>query len=179
MDGFVGWALAWAVLLFWALGAYNRLVRLRARVLTAFAPLAVHLARYGEVVDQIPSPHDWEALDPRVGLLAAWRQFELSLKAARAQPLDALALQALGAAQATLQSAWHRLCQAPVDLAGEPLPPAWLQQWANLDQQASPLAQTFNQHMAEYNHAIAQFPAAVLAWLFGFKPGYPFHETDG
>ena len=176
MDGSVGWALAWAVLLFWALGAYNRLVRLRAQVLSAFAPLAEHLARYGEVVDQIPSPQAWEAADPRVGLLAAWRQFELTLKAARAQPLDALALQALGAAQVTVQAAWSRLCQAPSDLAGEPLPPAWLQQWTSMDQQSPPLAQAFNRHIADYNDAIAQFPAAVLAWLFGFKPGHPLHE---
>ena len=27
----------------------------------------------------------------------------------------------------------------------------------------------FNQAVANYNHAIAQFPAVLLAWLFSFK----------
>ena len=29
----------------------------------------------------------------------------------------------------------------------------------------------FNLAVGQYNDAIAQFPAAILAWLFGFQPG--------
>lgn len=29
----------------------------------------------------------------------------------------------------------------------------------------------FNQAVGRYNDAIAQFPAVLLAWLFGFQPG--------
>lgn len=176
MEGFVGWVVVCAVLVFWALGAYNRLVRLRAQGLEAFAPLGEHLARYTVLVSEVEAPASWDAADPRAALFTAAHQFELSLKAARAQPLDAPALQAFVAARESLQAAWARLCQAPADLAGEPLPPAWLLNWSQLDQQAEPLTQTFNRQIAAYNEAISQFPAAVLAWLFGFKPGYPLHE---
>jgi LemA protein len=29
----------------------------------------------------------------------------------------------------------------------------------------------FDRAVSRYNEGIAQFPAALLAWLFGFKPG--------
>ena len=31
--------------------------------------------------------------------------------------------------------------------------------------------ETFNEAVARYNEAIGQFPAILLAWLFGFQPG--------
>ena len=37
------------------------------------------------------------------------------------------------------------------------------------------MAQTATEHfnlaVTRYNEAIAQFPAVILAWLFGFQPG--------
>ena len=33
--------------------------------------------------------------------------------------------------------------------------------------------QQFNDAVAQYNRAIAQFPANVLAWLFGFQKARP------
>ena len=43
-DSLAGWVVV-AVLLFWFVGAYNRLVRLRAAVLQAYATLDAALAR--------------------------------------------------------------------------------------------------------------------------------------
>jgi LemA protein len=34
----------------------------------------------------------------------------------------------------------------------------------------------FNSAVAEYNEAIAQFPAVILAWLFGFHPARGLRE---
>jgi LemA protein len=36
----------------------------------------------------------------------------------------------------------------------------------------------FNQAVARYNAGIAQFPAIVLAWVFGFKPGLGLDPRD-
>ena len=43
------WGLV-ALLLFWSVGAYNRLVRLRSRASRTFAALALLLQRYGELL---------------------------------------------------------------------------------------------------------------------------------
>ena len=48
-----GWFwLLLSVLVFWALGAYNRLVRLRAQVAQQFGPLESVLMNYQELVHQ-------------------------------------------------------------------------------------------------------------------------------
>ena len=44
---------------------------------------------------------------------------------------------------------------------------------AQLALQTHAATEQFNQAVARYNEAIAQFPAVLLAWLFGFKPGLP------
>ena len=55
-DSFVPWAIA-AVLLFWTVGAYNRLMRLRAEANLAFASVDTELARQVELVhSQLPPP---------------------------------------------------------------------------------------------------------------------------
>jgi LemA protein len=163
----------WAVVLFWAVGAYNRLMRLRAQAITAFAPLELQLAQYVTLVQAgFALPTDAEEAGPRVGMLAAARQFDSSLRAARAHPLDALALRALETAQAALYESWARLREAPPDLAGEPLPAALQQQWAHITLQADHARIEFNRQIEAYNEAIMQFPARVLAWLFSFKAAH-------
>ena len=37
--------------------------------------------------------------------------------------------------------------------------------------QADALGTQFNEAVDRYNHAIAQFPALLVAWLFGFRSG--------
>lgn len=68
--------------------------------------------------------------------------------------------------------AWERAERDDAhDLAGPRLPDTVLARRAQLAIQTHAATDQFNQAVAQYNEAIGQFPAVLLAWLFGFKPG--------
>lgn len=165
-DSVIIW-LAWALLLFWATGAYNRLVRLRSQAIAAYAELDTQFSAYVALVQGRFVDHVLEAGGE--GLLGAATQFDGSLKAARAHPLDAMSMRALAAAHEVLELSWRRWHEAPADLAGAPLPETLLLQWQQITQNVERTRAEFNQRVQAYNRAIRQFPALVLAWLFGFK----------
>lgn len=167
-------------MLFWAVGAYNRLMRLRAEANTAFAVMEAELS--GQIAlarDYLPAP---QATQPAAlgdsdssfwaSLHGATTQFAASLAAARLRPLEPERIAALSAAQDVLVMAWERAERDDAhDLAGARLPDTLIARRTQLTIQAHVATDRFNQAVARYNHAIAQFPAVLLAWLFSFKPG--------
>jgi LemA protein len=172
------WSVA-AVLLFWVVGAYNRLMRLRSDANAAFVNLEAELAHQVALVrDQLPMPEATQpaALDDDrtfwTGLHAAAAQFSASLSAARARPLEPQGIAALSAAQDVLAMAWERAERDDAhDLAGPRLPDTVTSRRTQLTIQTHAATDQFDRAVARYNEAIAQFPAVLLAWLFGFKPG--------
>ncbi|WP_367848688.1 LemA family protein [Rhodoferax sp. WC2427] len=174
-ESFLWWSLA-AVLLFWSVGAYNRLVRLRSLALRSFSALATPMQRYAEIVQfgsAIPvSPADTAFIAPTqawAGLQGAQAQFSASLAVARSRPLDGAAINALAAADTVLQMAWLRVATEGATGTGPVLPDTAQAQWNEARQQIRPAAQSFAQAVHSYNAAINQFPAMLLAWLFGFR----------
>lgn len=169
------------VALFWSVGAYKRMVRLRAEVRRAFVALDVRLAeQLGLLQSRLPpSMHaslltqPGELLDDIsrlwIGLRSAAAQVAASLAAARAHPLDARALGALAAARSVLDTTWQRMPLAQADPAGTLLPEAVQRQWEQGGVQAYAAVDQFNQAVARYNAAVSQFPAVLLAWVCGFK----------
>jgi LemA protein len=177
-SSLVFWSLG-AVLLFWIVGAYNRLMRLRADANSAFAALEAELSRQVDLVrNQLPGP---EATQPAsldgegsfwAGLHGAAAQFAASLAVARTRPLEPAGIAALSAAQEVLAMAWARAERDDAhDLAGPRLPDTVTSRRVQLALQTHLATEQFNQAVLRYNQAIAQFPALLLAWLFGFKPG--------
>ena len=170
-----------AALLFWSVGAYNRLVRLRAQVKTAFALLAVQLAGYAIMVedcvksspDQVSPELLAQAADNALAALAALHgactQFQASLRVASARPLGAAGMAALETAHGTLQVAWERLLEQAI-ARPELAPAASRIQWAEQTRSATHAMAAFNQAVLSYNAAIAQFPALLLARAVGFRP---------
>ncbi|SDP94749.1 LemA protein [Rhodoferax sp. OV413] len=168
----VGWGLA-ALLLFWSVGAYNRLVRLRGQAVRAFAALAPLLQRYGEL---LPSGAATDSPSPSAawsGLYGAHAQFTASLAVARSHPLDAAALAALAAAEQVLQMAWLRVEAEGLGSDGQALAEALPPQWAEIQRHVEHTKPLFAQAVHSYNSAITQFPAVLLAWLFGFRAAQP------
>ena len=107
-----------------------------------------------------------------VGLHGAATQLAACLAAARTRPLEPGGIAALSAAQDVLAMAWERAERDDAhDLAGPRLPETVTARRAQLAQQAHAATDQFNQAVVRYNEAIGQFPAVLLAWLFGFKPG--------
>ncbi len=103
-----------AALLFWSVGAYNRLVRLRSEANTAFIALEIELTRQVQLVQSFLPAQDDQAAGQDgdsvfwTSLGGAASQFAASLAAARNRPLEREGIEALGAAQDVLATAWER-----------------------------------------------------------------------
>ncbi len=183
-----GSMLLWLLLgvgVFWSVGAYNRLVRLRSAALQAFTALDALMVVQGELLRKVLPSADalWAASRPAelsdsvptrwAGLGGAAAQFNASLVAARTRPLDPDKAAALTAATKVLVMAWQRVRDEGHDLAGAPIPENLQTQWDQLSLQCAAARERFNDAVGAYNRAIAQFPAAMLAWLFGLQPARP------
>jgi LemA protein len=171
----LAWGSVAAVLLFWSVGAYNRLVRLRTKVWSIFASLVAQLERYAAWVAEhapVPSPGDGP---PRAGdawnnLRAASAQFTASLAAVRGKPSDTAAMAGLVTARAVLLMAWQYLDDDALARARSGLQvPAMRSEWEAVSTQVQGAERAFAAAVEVYNHAVRQFPAVLLAWLFGFK----------
>ncbi|MFT4243580.1 MAG: LemA family protein, partial [Acidovorax sp.] len=94
-----------------------------------------------------------------------------SLAAARARPLQADAVAALAAARDVLHASWRKAMDKSGAEAMEVAVPAlpWQARWDDQLQQNDQASRVFNEAVAQYNAAIAQFPASLLARVFGFK----------
>ncbi|MBE7366788.1 LemA family protein [Ramlibacter pallidus] len=174
---FLPWIVA-AVALFWAVGAYNRLVRLRSEAKSAFGALETELLKQVQLVQACIPPED-EQQDSQFsggsafwgGLQGAGAQLAASLAAAKVKPLDPERIAALGAAQEVLGTAWERAERDDAhDLAGPRLPENTSSERVQLVRMAQAATEQFNQAVTRYNEGIGQFPAILLAWLFGFEP---------
>ena len=176
-SSFLPWVAA-AVLVFWMVGAYNRLVRLRSDANAAFAALETELSRQVQLVHACVPPEDEWAPSQFAGGSAFWgglqgaaAQLAASLASAKARPLDPDRIAALGAAQEVLSMAWDRAERDDAhDLAGPRLPDDLNSERVQLVRTAQAATEHFNQAVGNYNAAIAQFPAVLLARLFGFQP---------
>ena len=176
-SSIVSWVLA-AIAVFWAVGAYNRLVRLRSEANAAFAALEAELAKQVSLVHACVPPEEEQSPSQFTGGSAFWgglqgaaAQLGASLASAKSRPLDPERIAALGAAQEVLSMAWDRAERDDAhDLAGPRLPENFSSERAQLVRMTHAATEHFNQAVVRYNEAIAQFPALLLAWLFGFHP---------
>lgn len=207
--------MVFAIVSFWALGAYNRLMRLRSAVAQAFGSLDAHLVRLVALMGEFDAAHAVQRANlvdgPNLEMAALQRtttQLSACLAVVRARPFSVEAVAALAAARAELYAAWHGAvrkvhetqrfdspdapdplgaCDEPNELhafheseayeANEssgpqpelPAPSLWDLRWDEQSLQNDHAARVFTDAVTQYNAAIAQFPANVLARVFGFK----------
>ena len=164
----LGWADA-ALLLFWAVGAYNRLVRLRSAIVRQFAPVDEQFQqRHALLLTLLDAlaPLLTNA-GPRIeALRAACGQVDAACAHARVRPGAAGAITSLRLADAILAEARARL---PVQSApGSELTGLNAQLQAN-DATLAFARRQFDAAVVEYNRAVKQFPTLLLVGLFGFR----------
>ncbi len=172
------------LLIFWALGAYNRLVRLRSQVARNLQILGLqwrsHVTLLSQRLDHFAqgteSESQWailgeDALRWRPLTLSA-RQFLACLSIIEMSPKAMASLDDVSAVRAAhdiFESHWRRLQIAQDDLAGAPVPSDLQILWAQHEPAAHEKLKDYNAAVQAYHQAIGQFPAMMLAWLFGFE----------
>jgi LemA protein len=163
----VFWAAA-AVLLFWAVGAYNRLVGLRNALVRSFALVDAQFRHRQTLLLRLADALATSLADtpqPVEALRAACAQAEAACQRARGRPGAPGVITSLRLAEDILGDARQRLpAQALAD-------PSLAELAAELTAGDNTLAfarRQFNDSVNEYNHAVRQFPTWVVAGLFRF-----------
>lgn len=190
-DSLLWWILG-AVALFWFVGAYNRIVRLRSGALQAYAALDAALVRQIDFVQARLAEGGATAQVPHgpgredAALQASAAQLVTLLAATRLKPLDPAGIAALATALHVMLGAWQRLhpdavvsfeadgtLSRPASLNGRDDSSAAPIAWPEPSAAAEIARNQFNQAVAHYNAAIAQFPAVLVAWIMQLRPAAP------
>ena len=163
-----------AALLFWIVGAYNRLMRLRGAIVRQFVPVELQLKQRDKLLmqqlDALASvlPSAVPRLD---ALRAACRQCHAASSHARVRPGAAGAIASLRLAEEIVGEARARLpvqAVAGIDLT------ALNAQLSATDTTLAFARRQFNDAVTEYNDAVRQFPTALIVGMFGFRAAGTF-----
>jgi LemA protein len=179
MSGSIYLWLAIAILVFWCVGLYNRLTRMRARAFAAFGSLEKHLNTFnvllqaygGDAEDDSPIAERTSSLTGEWAVLMhKVQELEIAGKASRSAPLQPEPMAAMARAMDAVLLEWQQISCEPADLAGSPVPDAMRIQWEEASMRAQSARAALNQIMQRYNESLKEFPARLIAGILGFKP---------
>lgn len=156
------WLLA-AVGVFWCVGVYNRVMRLKARTLEALNALEKQTRGYVALI-QNGLPSEWSALH------ALARTLDESGRNAITPPILRKNLQDFAMAVEALQKQWADTCAVPADLAGAPFPGELQSQWEEVSINVQAARNGYNRNTDAYNESLRQFPANLVVGVMGFRP---------
>jgi LemA protein len=178
MAAWVSWQTASvggaALLFFWGVGAYNRLMSLRNAIGEAFVQLDAHLKGRAEACDKLLA-----AVAPRLpseqatfdALASAQAESQSATQATRGKPWSPDPVGSLAVASALHAAALTRLLSLldhQAELRSETEIDGLVSELKLIERQRAFTRQVFNQAVGQYNEALHQFPTRVLANLYGF-----------
>ena len=162
------------MLLFWAGGAYNRLVRLRNEIGNAFAQIDVQLKRRHDLIPNLVEvarkymEHERETLER---VTAARAQVIAATDLVKSRPHQAGPILSLGLAEGTLASAMGRfnaVMESYPELKADQRMRDLSEELTHTENKVAFSRQLFNDATLDYNNAAHQFPANIVARLFSF-----------
>jgi LemA protein len=165
-----------AMLVFWSVGAYNRLVRLKKTIVNAFGQIDVQLKRrYDLILNLVEAArkylsHEHATLE---AVIAARNQARSARDKAASRPGKADAIIALAAAEQALDGSLGRLfalSDAYPDLNADQTIRDLSEELTSTESRVGVARQAYNDAVLDYNKAQGQFPALLIARLFGFSP---------
>jgi LemA protein len=173
-----------AVIVFWAVGAYNRLVSLRNKFKNAFAQIDVQLKRRYDLIPNLVETakgymkHERETLE---NVIKARNTAVTANAAAAADPGNPSAMRGLIAAEGALSGALSRLfalSEAYPDLKANQNMMQLTEELTGTENKISFSRQAFNDAIMSYNTAAQQFPANIIAGMFSFAPAELLQATE-
>ena len=173
-----------AMLVFWAVGAYNRLMRLKNIIANAFGQIDVQLKRRYDLIPNLVEAakkylqHEQATLE---AVISARNQARSASDTVRSRPGKADAVIALAAAEQTLDSSLGRLfalAEAYPDLKADQTIRELSEELTSTENKIGFASQAYNDAVLDYNNAQGQFPALLVARLFGFAPSAMLQATE-
>ena len=173
-----------AVVIFWSVGAYNRLVRLKNIIANAFGQIDVHLKRRYDLIPNLVEAakkylsHERETLE---AVITARNQAKSASDTARSRPTNALAVTTLAVAEQALSSSLGQLFalnEAYPELKADATIRELSEELTSTENKVTFARQAFNDAVLDYNNAQGQFPAVLVARLFSFAPSAMLQATE-
>ncbi len=173
-----------ALLVFWAVGAYNRLVRLKNVIANAFGQIDVQLKRRYDLIPNLVEAakkylqHERDTLE---AVISARNHARTANDAVRSRPSNAAAVVALSAAEQALDGALgglFALAEAYPELKADQTIRELGEELTSTENKVAFARQAYNDAVLDYNNAQGQFPALLIARLFGFAPSVVLRATE-
>ena len=168
----------------WAVTVYNGLVSYRNRFKNAFAQIDVQLKRRHDLIPNLVETakgymkHERETLD---AVIRARNTAATAVQAARSDPGDPRAMQALQQAEGQLNGVLGRLfalAEAYPDLKANQNMMALQEELTSTENKVAFARQAFNDSVMEYNTRRESFPDNMFAAFFKFSPAELLQATE-
>ena len=173
-----------ALLVFWAVGAYNRLIRLKNAIANSFGQIDVQLKRRYDLIPNLVEAakkyliHEQATLE---AVISARNQARAASDVVRSRPANALAVTTLAAAEQALGGSLGHLfavAEAYPDLKADQTIRELSEELTSTENKVSFARQAFNDAVLDYNNAQGQFPAVLVARMFSFAPSAMLQATE-
>ncbi len=184
MPGWVVLLAIVAVVVFFVVGVYNRLVTLRNRYKNAFSQIDVQLKRRHDLIPNLVETakgylaHERQTLE---AVIAARARAVTAEQAAAARPGEAGAMRDLSGAESALTGALGRLLvvveQYP-NLKADQQMARLMEELSSTENKVAFARQAYNDAVMQYNTAREVFPAVLVAGALGFRPAELFEITQ-
>lgn len=153
-----------ALIIFWIIGIYNRMVKLRNRRENAFADIDVQLKQRHDLIPQL--------VDTVKGYASHERELLLKITEARTAAMQATSIDSKIVAEKSLSSALQGLKVAVENYPDLKANQNFLQlqeELSDIENKLAAARRFFNIATTEFNNAVETFPANIIAGQFGFN----------
>ena len=172
------------IVILWAVGAYNKLVKLRNRFKNAFSQIDVQLKRRYDLIPNLIETakgylsHERETLE---AVISARNSAQTATSQAAANPDEADAIKGLIGAETILSGAMTKfmaLAEAYPDLKANQNMMQLTEELTSTENKVSFARQAYNDSVMEYNTARETFPTVLIANNMNFKEAALFEIED-
>lgn len=172
-----------AVIGFWMLAAYNRLVKHRNEIGNAFAQIDVQLKRRYDLIPNLVDvarkyvQHERDTLE---AVIAARNGAKSASEAAASRPVDAARIGALAGAESALAGLMNKLAvvvEAYPELKADATLRELSEELNHTENRIAFARQAFNDAVLDYNNAAQQAPTNLVAGIFGFSAAAMLQAT--
>ena len=173
-----------ALFVFWAVGAYNRLVRLKNVIANAFGQIDVQLKRRYDLIPNLVEAYKKylkHELVTLAAVMSACNQARSASDIARNRTGQVDAVMALATAEQTLDISLGRLfalTEAYPDLKADQTLRDLGEELTSTENKTGFARQSYNEAVLDYNNAQSQFPTLLIARVFGFLPSAMLRATE-
>lgn len=163
-------------ILVWGVATYNHLIRLKNEIANAFGQIDVQLKRRYDLIPNLVETakkylsHERETLEAVIG---ARNGAASACNAVQKNPLDSSAIAALTGAEATLTNQLGKLFalnERYPELKADQTIRELNEELTSTENRVGFARQAYNDSILAYNDQAGQFPAVLLAKIFGFLP---------